>query len=107
MPNSPDRPATTDAPNGWWVPTPQYWRQTLLPRTGCWQWVRTADGKERKALVLAGMEGWFDTNYQPLADVAEWLKPSRWFRDRADLEGKRDEMEAARRSAGSVLRRQA
>lgn len=96
---------TTETPGaGWWVPTPQYWRQTLLPHTGAWQWVRTADGKQHKAVVLAGTDGWHDTDYRPLAAVTDWFKPARWFNDRADLTGKVAEMEAARQRAGSVLR---
>lgn len=83
--------------NGWWVPVSQYWRQTLLPRDGCLQTVRTADGTEHQALVLAGARGWRDERYGVLPGVVEWLKPSAWFRSREDLVGDTVKMSESRR----------
>lgn len=83
--------------NGFWVPVSQYWRQTLLPRDGCRQTVRTADGTMHEALILAGAAGWRDERYNVIPGVVEWLKPSEWFFSRSDLVGDVEKMRARRR----------
>jgi hypothetical protein len=82
---------------GWWVPVSQYWRQTLLPRDGCWQTVRTADGTVHQALILAGAAGWRDGNYNEIPGVTEWLKPAMWFASADDLVGDTVKMSESRR----------
>lgn len=83
---------------GWWVPVSQYWQQTLLPRDGCWQTVRSADGTEHLALVLAGDSRWRGADYLQIPGVTEWLKPSAWFRSADDLVGDVEKMRGRRRS---------
>lgn len=74
----------------------QYWQQTLLPRSGCMQAVRTADGTEHQALILAGSSGWRDGGYKVVPGIVEWFKPAKWFCSADDLVGDEQKMHEAR-----------
>jgi hypothetical protein len=48
-----------------------------------------------RGLLLYGYDGWFDCGYRPL-EVAQWLKPERWFASPDDMAGKEKEYAAYR-----------
>lgn len=91
---------------GWWVPVTHFWRQNLLPHTGTVQTVGDAYGRIHKALFLSGFDVWCDANYKPIHNVTDWLKPSRYFSSRDDMQGDREALARARSEAstGSILR---
>lgn len=83
-----------DVNAGWWVPANDWFKQKLWSATGCWQRVRRENGVQLQACVLSGRDGWWDGNYEPVVDVAEWLKPAKWFDNPQDLVGKVAEWDA-------------
>lgn len=74
---------------GWWLPVSEFDRQSLFPVKGSWQLVRDARGKQHRAMQLTPRPGWFNTNYDLVADVVEWFKPSDKFNDALDRIGKK------------------
>lgn len=82
---------------GWWVPETYFCKQTLLPTTGSWQTVMDANGKILKAVMIYGRNGWWDSSYSPI-HVSKWLKPKKWFHNSEDTIGRRDELEAYKKS---------
>lgn len=85
--------------SGWWVPAAHWFEQRLWPHTGCWQQVKCADGTVKKACVLYGYNGWWDTNYRQVSQVVGWLKPTEWFQGPEDMVGKEAEWHAYRNAA--------
>lgn len=82
------RDVNDDERVGWWVPADDWFKQRIWSVTGCWQLVRLANGDQLMACILSGREGWWNGNYEPINDVVEWLKPSKWFAGPHDQVGK-------------------
>lgn len=94
------------APNeGWWVPDTQFYGQKAIPLTGSWQKVRCHTGVIVEACLLAGQDGWYNGNYEPVDGVREWLKPALWFRGPDDLVGDIEAIDAYKASLPKSLLR--
>lgn len=82
---------------GWWVDQSQWFKQKVWSPTGIAVFVKLTNGDITRGLLLYGYNGWHDCNYEPI-NVAQWLKPERWFSSPDDMEGKVAEYAAWRYS---------